>query len=157
MYQPRNRNRPKEERTAKLTEGLKMAFRNEVRFDDYLNRVWITSALASLLFAYLAGTRSGAFELSNLIPSGAWQGHDPTGVLYMETWSTILVDALQAGFGLWGAVLIFLGVFRACTAHKFVFGCFSIGIAFIGFVLVLPSWTQTLLGMIIERCPILVK
>lgn len=153
----RRNTRSKEESTSKVTEGLRLAFKHEVRLDDYLLKVWVTSILAGLVFAYLAGTRSGAFNLANLMPMGGWQGHDPSGVLYMETWSTVLVDAMQAGFGLWGGILIFLGVYRAASSHQFVFGCFSLGIAFIGFVLVLPGWTQTLLGMIIERCPFLVQ
>lgn len=158
MHRPRNRTRPKEERTGKLTEGLRMAFRHEVRFDDYMLRVWVTSVLAGAVVAYLVASRGGQFDLNIILPSGGvWHARDPQGALYIETWGTILVNAMQVGFGLWGAVLIFLGSYRAFTAHKFVFGCFSLGIAFVGFALVLPSWTQILLNMIVERCPMLVS
>ncbi len=142
---------------SKSTETLRQAFRHEIHPQEYLLRVWITAIVAGGIFAYFTASKNGTFELSLLIPpGGVWKGHDPSGGLYMETWGTLLVNGLQAGFGLWGGILIFLGVFRACTAHKFVFACFYLGIAFIGFALMLPNWTQILLNMLIEKCPALV-
>lgn len=142
----------------KAAGALKDAFKHEVRPQDYLLNVWLTAIVAAVPFSYFAANGSGNFELSMLIPlGGIWQGHDPAGGLYLETWGSILVNSLQAGFGLWGAVLIFLGVFRVFTSHKYVFACFYLGIAFLGFALVLPNWTQILLGMLIEKCPILVQ
>ncbi len=143
---------------SKNADTLKQAFRHEVHPQEYLFRVWVTSIIAAGLFAYLVASKGGHFDLSLVLPMGAsWSGHDPSGGLYMETWGNILVNSLQVGFGFWGSVLIFLGVFRACTAHKFVFACFYLGIAFIGFTLMMPSWTQILLNMLIEKCPALVR
>lgn len=139
-------------------KALKLAFKHEVHPQEYLLRVWLTAVLASGYFIYSTCTKSGPFDLSLLIPmGGVWQGHDPTGALYVETWSNILVDSLQTGFALWGAVLLFLGIFRILTSHKYVFACFYLGIAFLGFVLVLPNWTQILMNMLIDKCPLLVQ
>jgi len=143
---------------AKATESLRAAFKHEVRPADYLLRVWATSIIAAGYFAYSAATSHGQFDFAFLFPTtGTWQGHDPSGALYMETWGTVLVNSLQAGFALWGAALIFLGLYRVFTSHKYVFACFYLGIAFLGFTLVLPNWTQILLGMLIEKCPVLVQ
>jgi hypothetical protein len=140
------------------SKSLKLAFKHEVAPKEYLFRVWVTAVIAGGYFAYAAAARSGHFDLSFLLPmGGSWQAHDPGGVLYMETWSTILVDSLQTGFALWGGVLVFLGIFRIFTSHKYVFACFYLGIAFLGFMLVLPSWTQSLLNMLIEKCPVLAQ
>ncbi|MBX9690453.1 MAG: hypothetical protein K2X27_27305 [Candidatus Obscuribacterales bacterium] len=141
----------------KATVSLKQAFKHELRPSEYLFRVWLTSILSGAYFAYSSASVSGQFDAKLLIPFGGWHAHNPSGGLYMETWGTILVDSLQAGFGLWGAVLIFLGLYRVFSAHKYVFACFYLGIAFLGFVLVLPNWTQILLGMLVEKCPLLVQ
>ncbi len=143
---------------SEAAKSLRLAFKHEVRPEKYLFRVWITAIIAGGYFSYVAASKFGQYDLSLLIPlTGRWQGHDPAGGLYMETWSTILVDSLQTGFAIWAAVLILLGVFRIFTSHKYVFACFYLGIAFFGFALGLPNWTQVLLNMLIERCPLLVQ
>lgn len=145
------------EKESKAKGALRAAFKHEVRPDDYLLRVWATSIIAGGYFAYTAATRLGQFELNLLIPSGGWHGVDPAGGLYMSTWGNILVNSLQAGLSLWGGFLFFLGVYRVFTSHKYVFACFSLAIAFFGFAFFLPSWTECLLQMLIEKCPILVQ
>lgn len=143
---------------SKANVALKSAFKHEVRPADYMFRVWATAIVAGGYFAYMAATKSGQFDISLLLPmGGSWQSHDHTGGLYVETWSTIVVDGLQAGLALWASVLIFLGVYRAVTAHKYVFACFYLGCAFFGFAYVLPNWTQILMNMLIEKCPLLVN
>jgi hypothetical protein len=140
------------------TRSLKLAFKHEVRPEDYLFKVWLTALAAAVYLIYATSTKSGNFDLSSIMPAGGtWQSHDPAGGLYLETWSTILVNCLQAGFALWGAILLFLGLFRVFSNHKYVFACFYLGCAFLGFALVLPNWTQTLLNMLIEKCPLLVQ
>lgn len=142
----------------KSSESLKAAFKHEVRPEDYLFRVWVTAVIAGAFFGYNIASRSGKFELSLLVPlGGSWQGHDPYGGIYMETWGNILANALQAGLVLWGAVLFFLGFYRIFTSHKYVWACFYLGMAFLGFAYMLPSWTETLLRMLIEKCPMLVQ
>lgn len=138
-------------------QALRAAFKHEVRPDDYLLRVWITSTIAGVYFGYTSATRSGPFDLNLLIPMGGWHGVDPSGVLYMDTWGNMLVNGLQTGFCIWGSFLFFLGVYRVFTSHKYVFACFSLAIAFLGFAYILPSWTETLLRMLIEKCPVLVQ
>ena len=146
----------------KAPESLRSAFRHEVRPDDYLGRVWATATIVALILAAMASWKHGQFDTtgvlpSGLIPDGRWTAHDPAGGLYVETWATILVNSMQAGFGLWGAVLIVIGFFRIFTAHKYVFACFSLGAAFIGFAFVLPSMTQALLKIAVEHYPLLVQ
>jgi hypothetical protein len=145
------------QKDSKAKEALRAAFKHEVRPDDYLLRVWATSILAAGYFAYTTATRSGQFDFNLLIPSGGWHGIDPYGGLYLNTWGNILVNALQAGFCVWGGFLFFLGVYRVFTSHKYVFACFSLATAFFGFAFFLPNWTEVLLRMLIEKCPILVQ
>lgn len=153
----RRRSEPNPEKE-KSKEALKLAFRHEVRPEDYLLRVWGTSILASFYYSYMACTRNGNFDLSFILPLNAkWSGHDPYGNLYLETWSTILVDSLQVGFVIWGSTLLITGIYRAFKKDKYIFACFYLGIAFIGFFMFLPSWTQSLLNMLIEKCPVLVQ
>lgn len=156
----RTRRAPSEPNPEKLkaTESLKAAFKHEVRPADYLLKVWLTALLVGAYFGYLSASRQGSFQAELLFPLDfTWHPRDPLGTLYMETWAGILVNGLQAGFVFWGSVLIFLGVFRAFNAHKYVFACFYLGIAFIGLSLVLPSWIETILRMLIEKCPALVS
>lgn len=141
----------------KSPESLRAAFKHEVRPEEYLFRVWLTALIVGVYFAYTTATQNSQFQLAILIPFDGWHAHDPTGALYIETWGNILVNSLQFGFGIWGAVLIFLGCYRAFTSHKYVFACFYLGIAFLGFVLVLPNWTEVLLRMLAEKCPVLVQ
>ncbi len=142
----------------KATESLKLAFKHEVRPQDYLLRVWVTAIVAAGFFAYGFASRQGHFDAALLLPlDGSWHSFDPAGGLYLETWGSILANSLQAGFIVWGGVLLFLGVWRAFNKHKYVFACFSIGISFVGFAMVLPSWTEILLKMLIEKCPFLVQ
>lgn len=141
----------------KSSGSLRSAFRYEVRLDDYLGRAWATAILAALILAAIACLKNGQLDPKYLAPPDGWQAKDPAGNLYMETWANILVNAMQAGFSLWGAVLVFLGIFRGLTAHKFVLGCFTLGGAFIGFAYFLPSSAQILLKMLIERYPVLVQ
>ena len=138
-------------------KALRAAFKHEVRPDDYLLRVWATSIVAGGYFAYTAAQRAGQFDLNILIPQGGWHGVDSYGALYINTWGNILVNALQAGFCLWGGVLFFLGVYRLFTADKYVFACFSLAIAFFGFTYFLPVWVEILLRLLIEKCPVLVQ
>lgn len=158
MHRPRNiRERNKDERTSKLTAGLRMAFRHEIRFDDYLMRVWVTALIVGCSMSIIGTLRNGQIDFSLLLPFNGWHARNNDGVLYVELWANILGNSLQAGFALWGSVLLFLGSYRAFTAHKFVFGCFSLSIAFIGFAMAVPSWLQQLLILIVDKCPYLIQ
>lgn len=140
------------------SKALRLAFKHEVHPKDYFLRVWITSLVACVFFAYGQATQSISFDSSALFPPGGhWQSHDPTGRLYLQTWSTILINSLQTGFAVWGIVLLLLGIFRIFSSHKYVFACFYLGFAFMGFCIVLPGWTETLLNLLIDKCPVLVQ
>ncbi len=137
--------------------SLRLTFRHETRPDVFLGRVWVTFWVAALLWSAISCFKEGSLEPAYLIPmpAGTWHNTDPSGNLYVETWATILVNSMQAGFGLWGAVLIFSGVYRAVTTHKSFISCFSLGGAFLGFTYFLPIWAPSLLKIVVERYPFL--
>jgi len=141
----------------KSTGSLRHTFQHGVRPDDYLGRAWLTTIVAAIGFAAYTAYRGGQFDLSVVMPAGGWHPRDPYGTLYVETWATILVDGLQAGFGLWGAVLIFLGVYKLVSVPKFLFTYFSLGGAFVAFAFFLPSWTVPLLKLACQHYPFLTQ
>jgi len=54
-------------------QSLKLAFKHEVRPEEYLFRVWITAIIAAGYFSYVAASKSGQFDLSLLVPlGGSW-------------------------------------------------------------------------------------
>ena len=142
----------------KQDNSLRLTFRHETRPDVYLGRVWLTFWIALPVWAAVFSYKQGGLDPAYLIPFpvGTWHPSDPAGGLYVETWASILVDALQAGFGLWGAILIFSGVYRAVTTRKAFISCFSLGGAFMGFTYFLPTWAPMLLKMIVDHYPFLV-
>lgn len=152
----RRRPEPNPEKT-KAKEALKLAFKHEVRPEEYLLRVWASSVIVGIYFCYVAATRNGNFDMALLIPFGGWHSHDPSGGVYVETWANIIAFSLQGAFIFWGSILFFLGSYRAFKKDKYVFACFYLASAFIGFALVLPNWTQTLFNMLVEKCPALVQ
>ncbi len=138
--------------------SLKMAFRDEVRPADFMARVWITAAVISIgLGAMTVCPNGGQLEFGNLIPLGPWHSRNPLGLPYLEIWSNILVNSSQIAFGLWGGILICMGIKRLLSANKFVFGCFFMAITFIGIAAALPSCVQSLLQIAIERYPVLMQ
>lgn len=138
---------------------LRLTFRHEVRPDVFLGRAWATFWVALLVWSAIFCWRNGSVDPSFLLPmpAGTWHARDPAGALYIETWATILVFSLQAGFGVWGAVLIAAGFYRLVTTKKAFASCFSLGGALLGFTWFLPSWGPPLLKMIVERYPSLAQ
>ena len=137
--------------------SLRLTFRHEVRPDVYIGWAWATFWVAVLVWAGVFSYKDGVFDLSCIVPVplGTWHSHDPAGGLYIETWATILVDSMQAGFGIWGVVLILSGLYRAVTTQKAFISCFSLGGAFLGFAWFLPSWARPLLKMVADHYPFL--
>ncbi len=130
-----------------------------MRPDVFIGRAWLTFWVALIVWSGITVFRNGQVQAAYLVPMplGTWQVHDPAGGLYVETWATILVDSLQAGFGLWGVILLITGVWRAITTHKAFISCFSLGGAFLGFTYFLPSWAPVLLKLVVEHYPVLAQ
>lgn len=137
--------------------SLKLAFRDEVKPDDYLTRVWATAFLVGGIECFLAMYKNGQIDVTNLVPmGGGWHSRDAYGNLYLETWSSIAVSALQIGFTLWAVILVFMGIRRLFSSNKYVFACFSMGIGFGMLAAFLPSIVTPLLKMLVEKMPYLV-
>lgn len=139
-------------------DSLKMAFRDEVRPNDFMGRVWLTAIVVWLALSGMAICPDGSrVVIGNVVPMGDWHPLNPSGQLYVEVWSTILVNANQIAFGLWGGVLLLMGVKRLVTGNKYVFGCFFLGIAFIGIACALPSCVQAILQIVVQKFPALMQ
>lgn len=144
---------------SKPGSSLRTTFSYEVHPDVYIGRAWATCWLAALVLAALAAYKNGVLDAAYLVPLpfGTWQTHDPGGGLFIETWATIAVNALQFGFGIWGAVLIFTGVYRAATTRKAFMFCLTLGAAFLAFTYFLPIWTPPALKFATDQYPFLVQ
>lgn len=146
------------ERGNPLSASLRQAFADEIKLADYLSYIWYTAIVAIIVISGLASYHNDAFVLSYLIPTdGHWHARDISGNLYAETWSTIIVNALQLAFCSWGCVLFTLGLKRLFMAHKFFVGCLSTGLAFMTFGYFLPSMAQPILQMLADRMPFLMN
>jgi hypothetical protein len=145
-----------------LSESLRQAFKDEIKLNDYLVYIWYTAIVAAVVLCFQTMLRSsmpGTSEivLANLFPTdGSWHAYDAGGKLYVETWSTILVNSLQIAFAVWGTILFALGIKRLLSSHKYFFGCFSLGLTFCGFAWFLPMMSQPILQMLVDRLPFLV-
>jgi hypothetical protein len=128
-----------------------------MRPDVYAGRVWATAMITGVILMIYYCFHDGNFDVNFVAPTNGWQSHDPAGGLYLDTWKAIVSDALQVGFGLWGGVLVCLGLYRLAREFKFAPACFSLGAAFIGMAVLLPSLMQPLIGFLVERYPFLVK
>lgn len=141
-----------------MTSSLRQAFKNEVRPDEFMGKVTITAVVALLVLSGLAACPQGQFDLTNLMPAGStWISRTPAGGLYIELWATILVNAYQFAFFLWGIILFGMLIKRILTSNKYIFGCLFLAIMFVGIALALPSCVQSLLQIVIERYPNLVS
>jgi hypothetical protein len=144
-----------------LTESLRQAFKDEIKLNDYLVYIWYTTVLVSLGLCarhmlHVAPSGSSELIVSFLFPTdGSWHAQDPDGHLYVETWSTILINSMQVGFGGWGMILMAMGMKRLVSSHKYFFGCFSLGLTFCGFAWYLPIMSQPILQMLVDRMPFL--
>ncbi len=140
----------------KSPDSLKSAFRHEVRPDVYLGRVSTTAMLAVIALAAVYSFHDGQFDTKFVIPPGGdFKPRDPAGGLYVKTWMDIAADSLQAGFGLWGVVLVLMGLYKALFARRFVLTAFTLGGAFLGMTYFIPFWTPPLLKWLMEKYPIL--
>ncbi|MBY0547783.1 MAG: hypothetical protein K2W95_10845 [Candidatus Obscuribacterales bacterium] len=140
-----------------MTKALRQAFKNEVRPDEFMGKITVTAVVALLVLSGLATCPQGQFDLINLMPTGNWISRTPAGGLYIELWATILVNAYQFAFFLWGIVLFGMLIKRILTSNKYIYGCLFLSIMFIGIALALPSCVQSLLQIVIERYPNLVS
>jgi hypothetical protein len=141
-----------------LSDSLKQAFADEIHINDYLGNISYTVIAAAIILCGSVAFHSGEFVLSYLFPTdGHWHARDPAGSLYVETWCTIFINACQVGFGFWGAVLFAIGFKRVLTAHKYFFGCFSLGLTFCGFAWYLPMMSQPIFQMLVDRMPYLMS
>ncbi len=142
---------------SKPDRSLRLTFRHEVRPDVYIERAWLTALIVAVVWAALTVYKNGQVQMEYLLPLpfGTWHTCDPVGALYVESWTTILVNSLQAGFGIWGVVLMISGLHRAVTTQKAFLFCFSLGGAFLGFTWLLPSGALSLLKILVEQYPIL--
>lgn len=137
--------------------SLKLAFRDEVRPNEFMARVTVTAILALLVLSGLEATSDGQFNIDNLLPVGPWHSRTTRGSLYLEVWATILVNAYQFAFFFWGVVLFGMGIKRILTNNKYIFGCLFMATTFVGIALALPSCIQALLQIVITRYPNLVS
>jgi len=140
----------------KSSGSLKSSFRHEVRPDLYLGRVSTTVLLAVIALAAVYCFHNGQFDTKFVIPpAGEFKARDPAGGLYVDTWMAIAADAVQVGFGLWGGILVLMGLYKILFARRFVLTAFTLGGAFLGMTYFLPFWTPSLLKWLIEKYPIL--
>lgn len=140
----------------KASGSLKSAFRHEVRPEVYLGRVSTTALLAVIALAAVYCFHNGQFDTKFVIPpAGEFKPRDPGGGLYVDTWMAIAADAAQVGFGLWGGILVLMGIYKLFSARRFVLTAFTLGGAFLGMTYFIPFWTPTLLKWLVEKYPML--
>ena len=155
-----NRNTPAYFRVADkgkpLSESLRQAFKDEIKLNDYLCLVWYTTIVAVVALCTLKVWHAGDWSLAYLAPlDGHWHSRDIAGNFYVESWATILINAIQFGLGLWGFILLAQALKRILTLNRFFFGCLSVGLTFCGFAYYLPGMTQPLIQMLVDRMPFL--
>lgn len=134
---------------------LRNSFTYEFRPDEYAAKISSTMTVAAIVIAGLYGFNNGAFHPELLAPLNGWHAHDPSGALYVDTWSAILADAAQVAFGLWGGVLVLTGLWRIAREGKFAPVYFSMGVAFIGMAVILPSVFPIVVKWLISKYPAL--
>ena len=140
----------------KSEASLKSAFHHEVRPDVYLGRVSTTILLAVIVLGAVYCFHDGQFDTKFVIPpAGEFKPRDPAGGLYADTWMAIFADAVQASFGLWGGILVLIGIYKILFARRFVLTAFTLGGAFLGMTYFVPYWTPTLLKWLLEKYPVL--
>lgn len=138
--------------------SLKLAFRDEIRPDEFMGRVWLTATVIIITLSVMTVVPTGQqADINNLLPMGNWHPRNPGGAAYIELWATILVNASQISFGIWGGILLLTGVKRLITSNKFVFGCLFLGMCFIGIAVALPSCVQPLLQIAVNQYPVLMQ
>lgn len=137
--------------------SLKLAFRDEVRPAEYMASIWLTATVLALVLVGIILFPNGQLSVDSLLPLGDWHARNGQGRLYLEIWATILVNANQAAFAIWGLVAVGMAVKRLLTRNKYLFGCFFLAISFIGISLALPSCVQSILEIIVQKFPQLVN
>jgi hypothetical protein len=137
----------------KPATSLRTAFTYDVRPDEYAARVSSTTTVAAIVIIAIYGWSNGSFHPEVIAPLNGWRSHDPSGALYIETWSSILSDAAQIGFGLWGGVLLLTGLWRLAREGKFAPIYFSLGVAFVGMAVILPSLFPILTQWLVSKYP----
>lgn len=135
--------------------SMRSAFQNEVRPGVYLSRALTSAVLIALGMAGLAGFKQGAFHLEFLAPMQGWFARDPAGSLYIETWATILVNALMLSFGFWGAWLVLIGLVKIPLSKRFVPTCFTLGGTFLVLSYVVAPLVQVLCQILVQHYPLL--
>jgi hypothetical protein len=110
---------------------------------------------AALVIAGIYAFQNGSFHTEILVPMNGWHPRDPSGALYIETWSAILSDACQVGFGLWGGVLLLKGLWRIAREGKFAPIYFSLGVAFVGMAVAIPALFPILNQWLVHHYPAL--
>lgn len=133
--------------------SLRMAFIDEIRPAEYMGRIIMTSAVVAFVLAANICLVEGQFHLDYVFPAQLGLARDPRGVLYLETWANLIVNAFQAGFILWSIVLLVLGIKRILASHKYVWGFFFLSFAFAGFALSMPNLAELIVAMIVEKFP----
>lgn len=137
---------------------LRSAFKDELNLSEYLRRIGWTASLTGLIMCCQLAYHNGQIDLMSLYPADLhWHTCDAAGNFYVDTWSTVLVNSFRVALGIWGAWLLVLGAKRVLTAHKYFFGCFSLGLTFCCFAWALPLMSQPLLQVLVDKMPFLVN
>lgn len=141
----------------KSIHTMRTAFQNEVRPNVYFGRVMGTAAVIALGMIGLHCFHQGKLHPEFIAPLNGWYSRDPAGVLYIETWATIFVNALMIGFGFWGGWLVLVGIVKVPLVKRFVPTCFTLGGAFLVMAYILPQLVQVLTQMLASAYPNLAR
>jgi hypothetical protein len=141
--------------SSKQTSALRSSFAHDVRPDEYAARISSTTMVAALVIAGIYAFQNGSFQTDIVVPMNGWHPRSPSGALYIETWSAILSDAAQVGFGLWGGVLLVKGLWYIAREGKFAPIYFSLGVAFVGMAVFIPALFPILSQWLMQHYPAL--
>ena len=132
---------------------LRAAFQYEVRPDVYMVRVWWTAGLVCIGYLGMLTYRNGAVVPDLVLPLATWHARNAEGSLYMEVWATAIANGLQVGFGVWGAWLILMGLWRLVINKRLVRAAFGLGIAFAVAALSAPYGVAAVFRFAIAKWP----
>lgn len=138
-------------------DSLKLAFRDEVKPDVFLNRVGMTALVVGGVLMGVSLWHGGNATIENIVPLGGWHSRNAYGELYADIWANNWVMAFQTGFTCWGLVLMGIALRRVVTGNKYFVSCISMGLGFLAMAFFLPACVEPFLRMIVEKMPFLTQ